>query len=95
MLPRANGHEPRVAFPGAPGAFGEAAIVKAWEGTAFPVPASSVASVLSLLSASRVDYGVLPLWNTSIGAVRSAYDALDAFDETVETEHVPRSAKRT
>ncbi|MGH2901176.1 MAG: prephenate dehydratase domain-containing protein, partial [Solirubrobacteraceae bacterium] len=69
MFPRAIGSEPRVAYQGSPGAFGEAAVIRAWEGAALAVPARTFSSVLALVAESRVEYGVLPLWNTLIGSV--------------------------
>ena len=79
MLPRLAGHETRVAYQGSPGAFGEAAVARAWEGAAVAVPARTFCSVLALVTESRVEYGVLPLWNTLIGSVRPAWEALDQF----------------
>jgi prephenate dehydratase len=85
MLPRLAGNETRVAYQGSPGAFGEAAVVRAWEGAAVAVPTRTFASVLSLVAESRVEYGVLPLWNTLIGSVRPAWEALDQFETEVTT----------
>lgn len=61
---------PRVAYQGEPGAFGELAVMQHWQADATAWPAPTFADALALLDARRVDFAVMPVWNSSIGDLR-------------------------
>jgi prephenate dehydratase len=68
---------PRVTYQGAPGAFGEAAIVRYWGGRAHPVDAATFEDVVNAVAAGVADYAVLPVWNSTIGRIDAAWAALE------------------
>ena len=72
----------RVAYQGEPGAFGEMAIAHEWRGVAAAVGAPTFAEALSLLGRGRVDFAVLPIWNSTIGDIHDTRVLL--------THHAPR-----
>ena len=67
---------PRVAYQGAPGAFGEQAIERYWGGRALPVDAPTFDEVVRAVATGSARYGVLPVWNSTIGRIDAAWDAL-------------------
>jgi prephenate dehydratase len=75
---------PRVAYKGVPGAFGEEAVVQHWGGRATEVPTESFDAALTAVIAGLVDGAVIPTWNSSIGDIESARDALNAVGDDVE-----------
>jgi prephenate dehydratase len=74
---------PRVAFQGEAGAYGEAAISQRWHGRAHPVPARTFVAVLALVCAGGADYGLIPVWNSTIGEIDAARAALDGHAHLV------------
>lgn len=78
-----------VAYQGLPGANGERAITAHWQGAAHPVPLRSFTAVAAAVADGAVDFGVIPTWNSTIGVVRSACEALEgAYACVEEVEHV-------
>lgn len=67
---------PRVAYQGAPGAFGEEAIARYWGGRADPVEEPTFEDVVSAVARGETRYGVLPVWNSTIGRIDAAWAAL-------------------
>jgi prephenate dehydratase len=67
---------PRVAYQGEPGAFGEAAIVRHWEGAAVAVGAPTFGRTIALLLARDVDAALVPVWNSTIGPIVAAQEVL-------------------
>lgn len=67
----------RVAYQGAPGAFGEEAIRRGWRG-AEAWPAQTFAAVVDQVATGAADLGVLPLWNSLLGPILAAEAALSA-----------------
>ena len=83
---------PRVAFQGEPGAFGDAMIAERWRGSAEAVPARTFEDALALICAGRVDYAVIPVWNSTIGdlpAQRRALASHAARTRIVEEHVIP------
>lgn len=66
---------PAVAYQGAPGAFGEEAARLRWRDSD-PRPVPTFDGVLEGVGAGRVDYGVLPVWNSVLGDIVAARAAL-------------------
>lgn len=84
--PRAIGTRPsgpRVAYQGEPGAFGEAAVERHWSGGAIATGTPSFARALELLVARGVDLAVIPVSNSTIGAIPSVRELLDAHADAV------------
>ncbi|HSJ62686.1 MAG TPA: prephenate dehydratase domain-containing protein [Gemmatimonadaceae bacterium] len=75
---RPTDERPRVAYQGAPGAFGEDAIVRYWGGRAEPVAAPTFAAAVDAVRAGSARYAVLPVWNSTIGRIAEAWDAIAA-----------------
>lgn len=77
-----------VAFQGERGAFGERAIRGRWP-AAQPLPVRSFEDVLAALIARRCDLAVLPVWNTTIGAIDAARAAIGCYRHAVrESEEI-------
>lgn len=72
-----GGEHPRVAYQGAPGAFGEEAVARYWGGRAKAVGVASFAAAVDSLTAGTVQFAVLPVWNSTIGRVDAACAALE------------------
>ncbi|WP_284348070.1 prephenate dehydratase domain-containing protein [Roseisolibacter agri] len=66
---------PRVAFQGAPGAFGEEAVLR-WRADAQPEPRGTFAAVLDAVVHGEADAAVLPVENRIAGLVAEARAAL-------------------
>lgn len=73
-----------VAYQGAPGAYGEAAIARHWNGTAEPVPVRTFEALVDAVATGRSAFGVVPLWNSTIGDIADACEALAAGAAGVE-----------
>lgn len=67
-----------VAYQGGPGANSEAAIVARWNGRARPVPVRTFGALAAAVADGGVDFGVVPVWNSTIGEVREGCAALEA-----------------
>ncbi len=75
---------PRVAYQGEAGAFSEAAVHEHWTGAAIPVPTRSFAAIFAALGAGETEFGMLPVWNSTIGDIALAHDLLAANRGDVE-----------
>ena len=76
-LARSLGASPRVAFQGAPGAFGEEA-ARLWHVDADPLPCATFAAVVDAVRTGTADRGVLPVENRIAGPVLAAHAILEA-----------------
>jgi prephenate dehydratase len=76
----------RAAYQGVPGAFGEDAVHRFWEGQVCGHPMATFDSVLDALTNGVVEWAVLPVWNSTIGRVSAAREALDARSDLVVRE---------
>ena len=72
--------EPRVAYLGRPGSFSEEALFKFFPRARQAVAAETFAGIFNHLKENRVDYGVLPIENTSTGTITEVLDLLCAHD---------------
>lgn len=68
----------RAAYQGVRGAFGEDAVHRFFEGRVCGHPVATFDAVLDSLASGEVEWAVLPVWNSTIGRVTPARDALDA-----------------
>ncbi|MCC7195841.1 MAG: hypothetical protein IT356_09825 [Gemmatimonadaceae bacterium] len=75
---------PRVAFQGEPGAFGDLAIQRAWPAGAIAVPCGTFDAVLDALVAGAVDLAVVPVENLIVGPVAAALEALEGRASLLE-----------
>jgi prephenate dehydratase len=71
----------RVAFQGEPGAYGDEAIARHWGGAAVATPVWSFDDVVDAVSTGATERGVLPCWNSVVGAVHGGCDALERARE--------------
>jgi prephenate dehydratase len=84
-----------VAYHGLPGANGEAAILARWRVGARPVPVRTLDALTRAVADRGVDFGVVPVWNSTIGTVHEGCAALAAHgarlapagDVTIEVRH--------
>ena len=72
-----------VAYQGGPGANGERAIAAHWKGAATPVSMRSFDALITTVADGIADYGVVPVWNSTIGEVRDATEALVRAGERI------------
>ena len=68
----------RAAYQGIAGAFGEEAVRLVWDGRAQAIPARTFDAALEQLVDGRVEWAVIPVWNSAIGPVTTARAALSA-----------------
>ena len=71
---------PRAAYPGVPGSFSEQAALDFFGDTAQISHFDQFEQVCQAVKAGEVDYGVLPIENSSTGAVTDSYDLLDRYE---------------
>ena len=76
---------PHVAYQGEPGAYGELAISREWRGAATAVAAPTFADAIGLLGRGRVDYAVIPVWNSTIGQIQDTSTLLAHHASRLET----------
>lgn len=84
-----------VAYQGVPGANGEAAVLARWCGAARTVPIRTFDLLAAAVADGGVDFGVVPVWNSTIGRVHEGCAALEALaarlapagDVTVPVRH--------
>src|SRR5437016_1107764 len=73
----------RAAYQGVAGAYGEEAVRRVWHGRAEAIPARTFTAALEELVAGRVQWAVIPVWNSAIGPVMPAQAALSACGSTI------------
>ena len=85
---------PRVGFQGVPGAYGEEATYSYFRGAWSELIAhDSFEDVIEALLEGRIDYGVLPIENSSAGEVFDTYDLIKEHqlyiigEQTIKIEH--------
>jgi prephenate dehydratase len=76
---------PHVAYQGEPGAFSEMAIAQEWRGAATAVAAPTFAEAIGLLGRGRVEYAVIPVWNSTIGQIKDTSALLAHHASRLET----------
>src|SRR5690242_5232407 len=73
----------RAAYQGIAGAFGEEAVRLVWDGRAKAIPARSFDAALEQLVEGRVEWAVIPVWNSTIGPVTTARAALSTYGSRI------------
>jgi prephenate dehydratase len=76
----------RAAYQGVPGAFGEEAVNRFWEGSVCGHAVATFDAVLDALVTGEVEWAMLPVWNSTIGRLAAARDALDARSSLIMRE---------
>jgi prephenate dehydratase len=72
-----SGARVHVAYQGIAGAFGEEVVERLWRGEAVARPVRTFPAALDAVLGGSVAWAVIPVWNSRIGRVASACDALD------------------
>ena len=72
--------QPRVVYQGEPGAYSEMAALNFFGNGISPLGLKQFEDVFAAVKSGRADYGVLPIENTSTGAIRQIYDLLDSYE---------------
>ncbi len=84
---------PRVVFQGEPGAYSEMACRKVFGKDVNAVGLHGFQDTFLAMAEGRADYAVLPIENSSTGAIRQVYDLLESYsyffvgETTVQIEH--------
>ena len=71
---------PRVVYQGEPGAYSEMAAINFFGEGVHAVGLKQFQDVFAAIKNGEADYGVLPIENTSTGAIRQIYDLLTEYD---------------
>lgn len=79
---------PIVGYQGVPGAYGEEAAHTYFKGKAEFVPHDAFEDVIEALEEGRIDYGVLPIENSSAGEVLDTYDLIKSNSLYIVGEQV-------
>ncbi|MBP1736506.1 MAG: Chorismate mutase [Oscillospiraceae bacterium] len=79
---------PRVLYQGVPGAYSEEAAIRFFGPQAARVPMERWEDVFLVLREGQADYGVLPVENSSTGAVIEVYDLLQKYDAFIVGEQL-------
>lgn len=85
-LPR--GREIKVAFFGARGSYSEQAMEECFGSEIQSFPTNEFRSVMSAVKNGSVDFGVLPIENTTTGGITDSYDLLVEFENYIIGEHI-------
>ena len=87
-------HWPIVGYAGVPGAYGEQATIDYFKGKwSKCVPHTEFKDVFEALSLGKIDYGVIPIENSSAGEVLDTYDLIKKYnlfivgEQVVKVEH--------
>lgn len=76
----------RVAYLGPEGSYTHAAVLKQFGSFAQPIPVSTIEDVFKVVDTQQVDYGVVPLENSTEGAVTTTQDCLISTQAKVTGE---------
>lgn len=79
-MPQTN---PTVAFQGEPGAYSEAALIEYFGDQAQTIPCESFDHIFELVTAGKVDYGLIPVENSLGGSIHRNYDLLLRYDLSI------------
>ncbi len=71
---------PRVVYQGEPGAYSEMAVLRFFGPDVQSRGLTQFEDVFDAIKQGRADYGVLPIENTSTGAIRQVYDLLSTYE---------------
>ena len=77
---------PRVAFAGERGAYAEVAAKQFFDDTAAIIPHASFEDVFKSITGGGADYGVLPIENSSTGAIAAVYDLFARYRAVIVGE---------
>ena len=79
-------NHPRVAFAGKRGAYAEVAAKQFFGDTASIIPHASFEDVFKSITGGGADYGVLPIENSSTGAIAAVYDLFARYRAVIVGE---------
>jgi chorismate mutase/prephenate dehydratase len=81
---------PRVAYAGTRGSYGEEASLSFFKGTGELFPCKTFDDVFEALNQGNADYGVLPIENSSTGSISTVYDLLSQYQYYIVGEEEVR-----
>ncbi len=70
----------RIAYPGVPGSFSEQALTQYFPGSAKKTNVKQFEEIFTLLANNEIDYGVLPIENSSTGGIFEVFDFLKQYN---------------
>lgn len=76
----------KIGFQGVKGAFSEEALIQYFEHDVTAIPHETFEDLFIALGKDQIAYGVLPIENSSTGAVTDVYDLLNKYDCTIVGE---------
>ncbi len=78
----------RVAFFGEPGSYTEQAMCEFFQGEVKGLPTETFKGVMELVQQGEVEYGILPIENSSTGGISDIFDLLIEYGNTIIGEHI-------
>lgn len=81
-------NETKIAYYGEMGSYTEQAMLEYFNGQGMGIPMKTFEEVMESLKMGRVDYGVLPIENSSTGTLSDIFDLLAEYDNYIIGEHV-------
>ncbi len=78
----------KVAYFGEKGSYTEQAMVENFGNDIIAFQESTFKAIMEMINEGEVDYGVLPIENTSTGGIGDIYDLLVQFDNYIVKDHV-------
>lgn len=82
------GQDTVIAYFGEKGSYTEQAMLEYFNGQGKGLPMKTFEDVMEALKENRVDYGVLPIENSSTGTLSDIFDLLAEYDNYIIGEHV-------
>ena len=78
----------KVAFFGEPGSYTEQAMYEYFQNEVKGIPTDTFKGVMDLVQQDKVDYGILPIENSSTGGITDIFDLFMDYDNTIIGEHI-------
>ena len=81
-------NDTKVAFFGEKGSYTEQAMIEFFQADFIDIPMATFQEVMQAIKDSKVEYGVLPIENSSTGTLSDIFDLLAEYDNYIIGEHV-------
>lgn len=82
------GQDTKIAYYGEIGSYTQQAMLEYFKGLGEGIPMATFEEVMEALKKDEVDYGVLPIENSSTGTLSDIFDLLAEYDNYIIGEHV-------
>ncbi len=78
----------KVAFFGEPGSYTEQAMCEFFQREVMGIPTETFKGVMELVQQGEVEYGILPIENSSTGGITDIFDLFMDYDNTIIGQHI-------